>query len=103
MKNEPAFPILGQKHTFSPELNGMSKHFYAACHVKDDFDKLELGLQEEIIGEKVPRSKSFYNNSTPEIDIWSLEYAQWLAKGRAKWRFMQAQAMIEEEELLDNI
>ena len=29
-EQEPAFPI-SQNHTFQPELNGMSKLFYAAC------------------------------------------------------------------------
>ena len=81
---EPAFPCTDGK-TYAND--GMSKLFYAACAAKDDFDHLLMDWQIEIVGEE-PYAKTLQ------------EMIQWKVRGRAKWRFIQAQAMLEEEERL---
>ena len=86
MKQEPAFPIT-KVHILEKQINGMSKLFYAACAAKDDFDNLLMDWQIEIVGEE-PYAKTLQ------------EMIQWKARGRARWKFIQAQAMLEEEELL---
>lgn len=119
-KNPRAFPFMGIESTeengiyvqrgeierdddtkFVPH-EGMSLRDYFATKVKDDFDVLHISVQEKIVGEKCP---SFITEPSgiKEIhkDIASIEYVMWLAKGRAKWRFMQADTMLEERVLMD--
>ena len=93
---EPAFPTeVGfekgvpveafQTGNNTAQYPGMTKLFYAACAAKDDFDHFLMDWQIEIVGEE-PYAKTLQ------------EMIQWKVRGRAKWRFIQAQAMLEEEE-----
>jgi hypothetical protein len=68
------------------DKNGMSKRFYAACAAKDDFDKFSRRLQIGLIG-----------RDTPDIDIDPVAYWEWCAEGRAKWKYMQADELLKQE------
>lgn len=87
----------GDQQQFIPFTKGMSKRFYTACTVKNDFDKLSLLLQEKIVGYKVPRSTTKFTSNIANIDVESLEYAKWVSIGRAKWNFMQADEFLKQE------
>lgn len=99
--SEPAFPervweLDGQGNQYYYDKSGMDKRFYAACAVKDDFDDFTLELKEKIVGEEVPRTSQIEDDLNL-IDVYSIEYAQWKAKGRAKWRYMQADELLKQE------
>lgn len=66
------------------------EHF--ASIASDDFSQFNIGLQILIVGEDPP---NFEFNNEVKI-VYNTEYAQWLTKGRAKWKLMHAIALIEE-------
>ncbi len=85
-------PNLGISHT-----PGMSKRFYAACAVLDDFDTFKLSIQELIVGREAPKHKPANPANNITIKYSSKEYLQWLIEGRAKWRYMQADELLKQE------
>jgi hypothetical protein len=79
-EQEPAFPILGKKHTFQPELNGISKQFYAACAAIEGI----MSNQEYLIN-----INKIYKETGTDVPVLV-----------AKAGFEIANAMLEEEERL---
>lgn len=72
-------------------FGGLTKREHFAAIALDDFSDLGISLQILIIGVEPPHFTK--NNITSAI--YNLEYAKWLAKGRAIWKVMQADALIE--------
>lgn len=72
-------------------LFGLTKREHFAAMAPNDFDAFRIGVQIEIVGEEPP---SFTSGNETNI-VYNLEYAKWVAKGRAIWKLMQADALIE--------
>lgn len=70
---------------------GLTKREHFAAMSSDDFESLRIGLQIEIVGDEPPH----YTRDNETSIIYNIEYAKWLAKGRAIWKVMQADALIE--------
>lgn len=77
--NSPAFGV----GTDNYHIECLSKREHFAAMAADDFNSLTKQQQEIIIG-------------LPAPDVNKKGYATWLAKGRAKWRLIQADALISE-------
>lgn len=74
MRDRSAFPQLNPM-----AQDGMSVLQLMSCFMTDDFEELQLNVQISVVPE--------YKELSP---------VEWLATGRAKWRLMQAQALLEE-------
>lgn len=90
---EPAFASRATFGTNHYKQIGMSKRFYAAYMLENDFDNLGLKLQEAIIGEERPKRVSGILLTKAEC----LEYVKWLTKGRAIWKYIQADELLKQE------
>ena len=102
-----AFPNIRIKQTEPPGTYerihhpGMDLRDYFAAHVTDDFDELDTNLQELIVGSRAPEKVRVYKRESDlpfdnDRYAYNMDYALWLADGRAKWRMIQAGAMMEQ-------
>lgn len=83
--DEPAFPIVG-------ENPGLTKLEHFASQAKDDFSELPMALQISITESSPPR----FSLDDATRDNYNLEYAEWVAKGRARWKVIQALQLVEQ-------
>lgn len=81
--NEPAYPIVG-------EAPGLTKLEHFAALASDDFDKLNIADQQAIAGD-IPTFEIGDGIHTSH----GSRYVNWLMKGRARWKVLQAQALIQ--------
>ncbi len=104
----PAFPFervierVGGEITRWESYKGVSKLVFIASLLEDDLRNIDISLFEAILEEAAPRIYQSTANPKGSLDYTSLEYAQWVAKARAKWRLMQARAILEEAEIMLN-
>lgn len=76
------------------QAHGLSIRAELATRMTDDFLLLDAHLRTIIAGEP-PMTKGDDDGwSYPHLNEEVIEYAEWLAVGRAKWRLMQADVLI---------
>lgn len=98
MENEKAFPSKIEKKNADgrPYLerdSGMDLKDYFIAHVEDDFLSLPLGSQEAVVGRSAPIKR--LDKSSVCVDYNTLEYAQWVAEGSAKWKIMKVNELMK--------
>ena len=69
---------------------GMSLRDYFASSISDNFDDLHRDAQYALMGWSPSEASSDYVSGS-----YGTKYLEWLAKGRAKWKFMQADAILK--------
>lgn len=94
--NSPANPTI----TYS-DTSGISIRVQIALSISSDFDTLPTEMKHSIAGPPPMRTKEDWIIGDHKVyreeeDIGSSEYIRWMASGRAKWRIIQADALIDE-------
>ena len=108
MKIDPNEPSMPTRMSFSAtgkltyeqvgentiQLVGLTIRAELAARMTDDFLSLDWFLQKIIAGEPPMTEGDKEGWTVPHVNTEVVEYANWVAKGRAKWRVIQADALI---------
>jgi len=71
--------------------NSITKRLLVACMIDDDFDRRSRETKELIVGRPMPNLHSY------GADEQYLDYLNFIVEGKAKWRLMQADALLKLE------
>lgn len=109
MSEKKSYKELGNLPAFSFDIShavnfehsyGISQRLYLMTHVEDHFESLDYETQKAIAGEP-PKVNMYYGGSqTPtnaRVQLESVEYAKWLAKGKILYRRMIVEEILNSE------